>query len=799
MSLPRTLTRLAAVAAIVFALGIGTAAAAFGATGDPVLGVVALADKLDHAGPGGIPGYLKTVVKGSEIVTIPVDVLALTGDSPFSSQILFEATGTLIAKYGGIVSGMSGSPIYVEDGGGYKVIGALAYGDAFTLGGSGLATPIEAMLAIRDTYAPRVSHLAEPVLMSGRLIDRVIVSGGPGALSAAAASGAFVARPLSSVFIGGRGRPDGRASDRLAASLAARGFSVVRLGSGLSAGASDFSTELVPGAAIGALASRGDLWVGSLGTVTYADGGEVLAFGHPDNWSGPASMYMTNAWITGIWPSLQEPYKLGYPSAIQGTITQDRAAGIMGEVGAPPAEVPFTAEATDVDTDSSAESSVWFSSSMIDAGRLGGAGEAACSIAGYNLFDSAQIPGSADVTATVVVSDGANERTVTIANMYDDPSDVIAAMTKDVDLAVDSLVHVSSAGVEAPHIVSADLQAGVTARRRFATIARVDALAPLRAGDNAVRVSLFAYGSAATQTVDTVITIPEGMPLAGTLFATCVNSGEDSSDWADPSLPPVTAPATTAEVVDALNGSEPNNALTVVFVPAGAGSGGPTALSASGASSAFVKTDTTTPWVLTGTVSSLVTEIEASADPITFGDDAYVDGIVSGPAGPVTVNVYGIPAGGTAEVLLASGDAEPLDGALAFSIPVGGLASGTELRVAVDGGDGYTPAETYTYVTVGGRVSLSAARRTIWRGAWAVFTAKVAPRGATGTVRFQYYDAHAKKWRTISTKRLTHTASSARATLLWRPGRGTWKVRAVYGGDLDLAGALSPSVSVRVR
>jgi hypothetical protein len=102
-------------------------------------------------------------------------------------------------------------------------------------------------------------------------------------------------------------------------------------------------------------------------------------------------------------------------------------------------------------------------------------------------------------------------------------------------------------------------------------------------------------------------------------------------------------------------------------------------------------------------------------------------------------------------------------------------------------------------VTVRGRVRLSATPKTVFRGSWVMFTASVAPRAATGTVRFQYYDKRAKKWRALISKRLTHPGTSARAVCWWRPARGTWKVRAIYGGNGDLAGATSPSVTIKVR
>ena len=49
-------------------------------------------------------------------------------------------TDPVMKDIGGIAAGMSGSPLFI-DVGGDKMIGALSYGDIFTLNGLGLATP----------------------------------------------------------------------------------------------------------------------------------------------------------------------------------------------------------------------------------------------------------------------------------------------------------------------------------------------------------------------------------------------------------------------------------------------------------------------------------------------------------------------------------------------------------------------------------------------------------------------------------------------------------------------------------
>ena len=795
MTFRRTFARLVVVTGLA-AMLLAAAPSAFAATGEPTLGLTALQAELAASPTRSLSGYMKTVLTGSTIETIPVEVLAVTKDSPSSTLIMFRASGPKIVAIGGIAAGMSGSPIYVQDDGVWKVIGAVSYGDYFTVGGTGLATPIESMLQLISDYSPRVLDLSRPVMVSGRLVDRVIVSSDPEKLSAASESGAFVARPLSSIFIGGL-RPGSGAYDRLVSELAKRRIAVTTIDSPLSAGDASFSTELVPGASVAALATRGDMWFGGIGTVTYTDGDTVLAYGHPAFWTGSTNLYMCNAWIAGVWPSLYEPYKVGQPEALQGTFTQDRNAGIMGTVGATPVETPVTAEVLNTDTGLTGESSVWIASKTFDENSFGSASgaltAAAVTSAGYKVFDTDAIPGSANTTTTVVVTNGGHKYTITLVNVFDDPEDIVSAMSEDAGWAVTRVLSVLSDGLETPHIVSVHLQASATSRHRNAQIVGVNTLVPLHAGANAVRVSLLAYGLAATQTVDATLTIPEDSPLTGELVATCYNAMDNPAGSGDLGSAPVKRESVSS-IVDDLNGGPAYNTVFVEYWAASDSSDSDTG------SVAAIETSASTPWSLDNSAITEITEIDASAEPATYGDEVFVTGEITGPTVPVVVSIYGLAPNGVDEELLTTGTAEIVDDSLAFGIPVSGITASGELRVAVDGGPGYTPAETFVNVTIRGRVRLSATPKTVFRGSWVFFTATVSPKSASGNVKFQYYDAHAKKWRTLISKRLARAGASARATCWWRPAlRGSYKVRAVYGGDWYLGGTTSSSVTIKVR
>ena len=101
---------------------------------------------------------------------------------------------------------MSGSPIYVNDGGTEKLVGALSYGDWFTKSNYGLATPIDAMTVIEGYPSMSITSLKtldEPVVIEGKAVNSIVVTEDPSGFEKAAENGTFVARPLAAQYLGG--------------------------------------------------------------------------------------------------------------------------------------------------------------------------------------------------------------------------------------------------------------------------------------------------------------------------------------------------------------------------------------------------------------------------------------------------------------------------------------------------------------------------------------------------------------------------------------------------------------------
>lgn len=812
------------VTAVAIVLVLACASTALAAPSDQTLGLTALKAKLDASGT--VEGYLKTVVKGSDITTIPVTVLGIT-DGPL---ILFEATGPLIQKYGGIVAGMSGSPIYVDDGGTDKVIGALSYGDYDTLGGTGEATPIENMLNIQQKYSLGIQELDHPVITRSGVISRILITNTTQMEPAATPYGVAVAHPLTTpVFIGGVS-PTSRMFKRAKAIFAKHNIDLIALNKGVSTspnvGDQSFETTFVPGASLSALEGRGDLLFGSIGTVTYTDSDTVLAYGHPESQRGASDIYMANAWIDGIWPSTAEPYKVGRIGAVRGAITQDRGAGIMGIVGDFPAETTITATATNADNPTETTTSATYMPRVLlntiptgdDYDQM--ASEILPSYAAYEagakLFDQDHTPGSAAVTTTVLVRDTDHDKlyTITMPNFVSDDYDIPSAIVWNVDDAVMSLQQELYDDVYHFEILSVDVTSRISAHQKSATIVGLDVPNALKVGANPVTVSFLAFGLEATQTANATITIPAGVPTNGMLSAIASDMGISQFPSVDASGNPVTPitysyRSTIANIVNQLNSELPGNYLTLRYYVS------PNSMSdmsnmvdgASAASSqAFAATlkapisliaTVPTPWAVDGVASKYPTLVALGLENRVMdynGFDVLHGMIVDGADDPGTISLYGKPAGSAVESLLGTTTADPDDG-YSFEFDLEGMHVNTLLRVHTVAVDGYLAEDTTLTVPVHAALSFSTSASSVTAGKSVTLSAKVYPAANAGAkVTFEFYSRGT--WHKIATKTLSG-GSAARASTAWKVPKGTYKVRFRFLGSGYNVATTSSTKSVK--
>lgn len=781
--------------AIAIVAGTGTA---YAAPVDQHLGLAELQQMIDDAAGTPVPGYMKTVLLGSTIEKIPVNIIAITSDDLGASNgsralIIFEAGGKVDAL-GGIASGMSGSPIYVDHLGTDKVVGALSYGDWFAKNGSGLATPIEAMLAVAaypTDPALTLSSLQMPVSTSAGLIKDVVITNDAGVAAASRSKYTFVAKPLSAIAIGTL-PPSTRGYKALAKYAAGRGYDVLPLVAPLGVSKSSFSAPFEPGSAVAALAAWGDFWMGGIGTTTWVDSEgtseTVLAFGHPMDWDGSSRYALANAWIDYTWPSSNTPWKAGRPGMVRGTVTQDRGAAILGKTNLMSRTTTITSQVTESTTGNTESGTSYMPRDFTTGDWSILPGFAAYSTA-LRACDDYWYKGSGVTTTTVVVNDGTRDYTVVRRNLWYSTWDAPWETLTDPFMMVSAFSDIDDA-----RVLSVDYQAAFDPQRVDARIVDVQALGGLKSGaDNLVRVSLLEPGDPATKTVDVTLTIPAGTPRTGEIAVYPASQG-DSDDETDLDGETVVLETnydraqTTSEAVASLADQPLNTELAVTFSPVD-----PTGKKRY----VQIKTSTDTGWYLTGRVSkeSAIFDLMLTPATIDYNDVAMLTGAVDGIYKDAQLKVYGRSVDSTTTRLLATVpiSPDPDEGYAEFEEMFFGLKKNTVITVVFTGDTNTLYSTASKILKVRASVGLRSSSTRVALGKNVVLTTTLAPSATRGKVAFQRYRDGA--WRTFSTK----TLSSGKAKVSFKPVRGTNKIRVKYLGGTVNAAKTSRTVTIRTR
>ena len=285
----------------------------------------------------GMQGIAKTVVAGTDIEEFGVEVIGVLKDKgPSGDLILVRTYGDVIDRTGGIVQGMSGSPVYIDG----KLVGAIAYGWSLTDHRVGMLTPIGDMLKL---WEPAPEKKTNPSTTEEKKNKQLAGAAGQASEEQALAMSGSL-RPLDTPLMVAGFTP--QALKWLGEKV--KPLNLVPFAVGASPESAVYGS-LQPGSALAAELVRGDVSVGAIGTVTYVEDGKILAFGHPFLRRGGSSYFLSQAYIFTTVPSLESGFKLGSAGPMVGKIAQDRGAGIAGEVGAYPNIVPVRVHVMDKD------------------------------------------------------------------------------------------------------------------------------------------------------------------------------------------------------------------------------------------------------------------------------------------------------------------------------------------------------------------------------------------------------------------------------------------------------------------
>ncbi|MEM9227265.1 MAG: hypothetical protein AAGA45_04800 [Verrucomicrobiota bacterium] len=279
----------------------------------------------------GMQGEWKTVVKGTEVETFRFEVLGTARNyiGPERDVIIAKALDES-QILSGPVGGMSGSPCFIDG----KLIGAYAYGYTWPKEQAIIGiTPIADMLETfgKEQHRKTEDSSASPQIKTppGQAAQWQAQSGHAQLATLDLES---VLQPLPTPLA-----ISGFSAQTLSAfseEMAERGLEPVQAPIG-------FTTELTSSSIdtaspVAGVLMSGDFSSAGVGTVTWREGDQVLAFGHPFFGFGDEEMPMAPAEIITVIQSVARSFKLSNVGPIVGTIYQDRLTAIAGEIGRMP-------------------------------------------------------------------------------------------------------------------------------------------------------------------------------------------------------------------------------------------------------------------------------------------------------------------------------------------------------------------------------------------------------------------------------------------------------------------------------
>ncbi len=342
----------------------------------------------------GMQGTAYTVLDTSgEIRTFPIEILGvMEGGKGSQRMIMARTSGEFIEHVGGVLQGMSGSPIYVGD----RLVGALAAGLKDLSPYTFFITPIEDMTPLwsmpdvkNQTNIATVDLVKEieerkkaeekrrlrerekafekmsreereaewrdmiAVLKGEKTEDTATNSDRP-----AAAEESSAAAHTDSASEDTEAKSGNAAEEKayfftqgfnaaglryLQNNLPMNGASFLPLG-GFGASSklhTRYDATLTGGQPVGVALVYGDFSIGATGTVTAVDGKKILAFGHSFMHKGNVNYFMTDADVIGTIAGQSNGVKIANIGSVIGRVNQDRETGIAGVLGTFPTSVPM--------------------------------------------------------------------------------------------------------------------------------------------------------------------------------------------------------------------------------------------------------------------------------------------------------------------------------------------------------------------------------------------------------------------------------------------------------------------------
>ena len=353
---------------------------AFGASAEAMPQIMPLTE----VAPGMVGEAYTVVDESGEIKNFRVDVIGVMGTSGKgdSPSIVAKASGAVIDSTGGVLQGMSGSPIYVNG----RLVGALAAGFKEMTPYTFLIQPIEDMVRLwdlpdeknktkiktidlkkfaedkakkeKDDSADEKDGAEELAAEENKTEDLAVndkadYEAAPGVTGDTEADVDIIdetangSETSNELFFSGFDERSMSFFERNShiKPVAKKYLASDIYGTELS---TLYNATLSPGSPMGVVAVYGDFMIGATGTVTAVDNNKVVGFGHPFQHKGNVNYFLTDASVVGsIAGGISVGAKVANVMHIVGRVNQDRASGVSGLLGVFPSVVPMKVSVKD--------------------------------------------------------------------------------------------------------------------------------------------------------------------------------------------------------------------------------------------------------------------------------------------------------------------------------------------------------------------------------------------------------------------------------------------------------------------
>jgi hypothetical protein len=290
----------------------------------------------------GMEGVGKSTLKGTKAETYTFKVLGIIENFAPNKNLIIVKLDSPELNTGGIVSGMSGSPAYIDG----KLIGAIAYGFLFSRQPIGGITPIEDILQTAEYETPTFTIDISTIKVEFDKKNLSIITGLVQDQLAKRLN--FTANEaISPIRLIGMHR--GFKPSAFSYLTALKPVFSLGNGAGITSAANTVATKdpgkdllkISPADTVSIPLIKGDLEFAAYGTATHVEGDKIYMFGHPFFNLGTVDFPLHKAEVISVVPSVQEPFLLVTSKQMVGRVIQDRFSSVMGELGQLPYMVPM--------------------------------------------------------------------------------------------------------------------------------------------------------------------------------------------------------------------------------------------------------------------------------------------------------------------------------------------------------------------------------------------------------------------------------------------------------------------------